>query len=571
MKTVWRLKKHDEQKEKVLKNFMSNPPDLLVKLLINRGIDSFEQAQYFFYPTRNYLKDPELLSGVKEATDIIIGAMCSGKRIVVHGDYDVDGITSMAVLALGMKVLGVDIVCYVPERENGYGLNMASINSISVSRCDVLITVDCGITAVKEIERAKELGMTVILTDHHDIPDGDIPKADVIVNPKMGGKYKFKELAGVGTIWMVVLNILKKYRMESYAYGLLDIVAIGTIADVMPLIDDNRIIVNEGLSVLKHTNKPGLKALKNILFENPDTRDLSSTDVGFKIGPCLNAAGRMGKASEALALFLASDEVSAVSIANSLINKNEERKKIEKEMVAMAEEIIQSKPGMSAVFVNSPLFHHGVVGIVASKLVDKYHKPAFILQDKPNGMSSASVRGIPGYNVLEAVKLASHLMYKFGGHEGAAGFSCKTENLPEVERIINDYTYDFIKTYKPIKYLEIDTLIGIGEVSMTTVNSISSLKPFGNHNPEPVFAIKNHQVANAKYIGQGNVHIMFDIVKDGETIKRAVWFSATKTLEFFSNHNSYSTAFTLESNEFRGETSAKAMVKDVKLTEDVEI
>ena len=352
------------------------------------------------------------------------GNPVAGKTIFIYGDYDVDGITSTSLCYLALKELGYKVDYYIPLRDEGYGLNKGSLSHIREQGGDLVITVDCGVSSVEEVEYANSIGLTVIITDHHDI-NNILPPAYAVVNPKReDNSYNFKYLAGVGTAFMLMMGLYETLGRKQEIYQYLDIVAIGTIADIVPLKAENRIFTKLGLQQLKHTNHSGLQILLQTIFDDLEEKKFNTYDVGFIIAPIFNAAGRLEDAKMAVKLLISDSMVEAREISKKLISQNCERKEVQADILEKVEAEIEKNRYYedNVIVVSGAGFHHGVVGIVASKIVDKYYKPTIIMEEK-DGVSKASCRSIEGYSIIEGLNSMREIFIKYGGHAGAAGFS----------------------------------------------------------------------------------------------------------------------------------------------------
>ena len=416
---------------------------LTASLMVGRGIDTLEKGEKFLTPSLKDLHDPFLLEDMDKSVSRLMTAIESGEQIALYGDYDVDGTTATSMLHIFFKSIEIETACYIPERlTEGYGLNVEALKTIKQNGAAVVITSDCGITNHEELAAAKELGLDVIVTDHHEL-SGGVPKgAYAVLNPKRDDcNYPFDGLAGVGVAFNLVMALRSKLREDGYfeiidepnLKGLLDIVAVGTVADMVPLIDVNRIFTYFGLIELRKKNRIGLRALMDKAGITDDKID--STAIGFKIGPRINAAGRLGKALDALSLIVSDDEEEAKVMAVAIEKENTERRAIEVKIVNEALDKVDSEEdrGFSkrdmGIITGSKDWHRGVIGIVASRLTDRYRKPAAVYAFASNGFYTGSVRSVKDFNVLNAVKAGAEYLEKFGGHFAAAGFTVKEENL----------------------------------------------------------------------------------------------------------------------------------------------
>ncbi|BDU50299.1 single-stranded-DNA-specific exonuclease RecJ [Haliovirga abyssi] len=557
-------------KEKNIKNIPEEIKKIninqdILSIIYNRGITSKEKIINFLNPDINNISNPLLLKDVDEATNFILKSMQNNKKIWIYGDYDVDGITSSSLMVLAFRKLGYDIEYYIPLREEGYGLNKEALAYIKEQGGDLVITVDCGISSVDEVQYANSIGLNVIITDHHEI-NNNIPPAVAVINPKrIENSYEFKSLAGVGTAFMLVLNLFKANNIKEEAYSLLYIVAIGTVADIVPLKEENRIFVKHGLKLLNSNENIGLKVLLKKLFENYATKKFNTYDIGFIIAPTFNAAGRLDDAKKGVALFTTTSIKEAEIISNDLIENNFQRKSIQKTIYEKVENEI-TKNHLSdkyVIVVSDTSFHHGVIGIVASKITDKYYKPTIIMELKDDGTAVASARSIEGFNIIEALIETKDLLIRFGGHEGAAGFSILQKDIPLFEEKINEVAKNRLSSKDLIKPIKIDKTIFPYDISYEFFNVLKKLEPFGFGNPKPIFATNNVSLKNIRLIGKDRSHLSFDIETPCTTHKSCVWFGEGELKEKLDVHKKYNIAFKLDISEFKDKYYTKVYTADI--------
>jgi len=411
-----------------------------LNIIINRGVDTHEKIEKFINPKIENIISPFEFSDVKKSVDKIIEVGEAEKTIFIYGDYDVDGITSTSLCYMALKELGYKVDYYIPLRDEGYGLNKKSLFLIKEQGGDLVITVDCGVSSVEEVEYANSIGLEVIITDHHDI-NNILPPAYAVINPKReDNSYKFKHLAGVGTAFMLMMGLYESLGKKEEIYQYLDIVAMGTIADIVPLKEENRIFTKLGLEQLKHTNHLGLKILLQTVFDDLEEKKFNTYDVGFIIAPIFNAAGRLEDAKMAVKLLINDSMIEAREISKKLIGQNCERKEVQADILKKVEAEIEKNRYYedNVIVVSGVGFHHGVVGIVASKIVDKYYKPTIIMEEK-DGVSKASCRSIEGYSIIEGLNSMREIFIKYGGHAGAAGFSIASDKVDKFRDQINKH------------------------------------------------------------------------------------------------------------------------------------
>lgn len=462
----------------------------MLSILESRGLTTEEQIEKFIECSTSDLRNPFDLADMEKAVNFILEKREKKETIWIYGDYDVDGITSTSLLYLGFKEIGINTEYYIPLRDEGYGLNKNAIKEIKDAGGDTVITVDCGISSLEEIDYANELRMNMIITDHHEI-NNELPKAYCVINCKReDNKYDFKSLAGVGTAFMLLLALYRKLNIEDSVYKYLDIAAIGTVADIVPLVEDNRIIVKQGLKQLRKTKWNGLNTLLRKIFPDFREKEYDTYDVGFIIAPVFNAAGRLEDAKMGVELFTSDNNKVCDELSYALMEKNAERKNIQSDIYeSVVDEIERKKLYEKNIIVAAEEnFHHGVIGIVASKIIDRYYKPAVIMEIKKNeGIATASCRSIEGFNIIEALNSMKELFVKYGGHAGAAGFSIPIENIEIFTERMDKYIEENMDKSYFMKPVKIDKEVQLQKISYDFLEEISKLKPFGFGNPIPLF------------------------------------------------------------------------------------
>ena len=574
--TKWNIKNIPKDKDIKINNI---PVDKdILKILFSRGIKSPGEIRDFLNPKLENLQNPNKLYDVEKAVKIIREAIRKNINIWIYGDYDVDGITSTAVLYLALKELGAENVSYyIPIRDEGYGLNNDALKKIKDSGGELVITVDCGITAFEEIKFANSINLPVIITDHHNLQGKKVPEALTVINPKrIENEYTFESLAGVGTVFMLVLSLFESYDKKEEAFEYLDLVSIGTIADIIPLLSENRILTRFGLEKLPFTKNRGLAFLLYKLFNSGENKgnnpksEYSTYDVGFIIAPVFNAAGRLKDAKMVVKLLTSDNNREIEIIVKELINKNFERKELQNRIVEMIEKNIEkNKINEDFVIIDySPEYHHGIIGIAASKIVDTYYKPVIIMEVKEDeGIAVGSCRSIEGFNILNALQSMPELFVKFGGHSGAAGFTIPIKNIELFKRKINEYAKKILKEDDFVKIINIDKQIPMQKMSYEFFKTIELLKPFGFGNPMPTFQTKNVLLENIKFIGENKNHIMFDLKQKGFVIKNAVWFGSGEYFKELNENLFYDIVYKLKIEEFQDRYYTKAYIEDMKASE----
>ena len=534
--------------------------ELLSAVLVNRNIVEDDDIKLFLNPTRNDFHDPYLMPDMKQAVDRIIKAIENNEKTIIYGDYDVDGITSITILTRFLKERGLDVSSYIPNRlDEGYGLNKDAIKNIAKQGYKLIITVDCGISGSEEVDYAYNLGMEVIVTDHHE-PLEILPNALAVIDCKRkDSKYPFNSLAGVGVAFKLIQAIGIKLNLEEKEYlKFLDVVCIGTISDIVPLIDENRVITKLGLKLIEQTRLPGVKALLNATAY----KEVNSNTVSFGIAPRINACGRMGHERDALDLFLTENIVEANRITEKLNEYNKKRQEIEKRMFEEAVQKIEQEniEEKNAIILGGENWHHGVIGIVASKITELYYKPSILIcfeDDEGKG----SGRSIPGFDLHAALCDLSQYLEKYGGHEMAVGLSLKKNKFEEFkvnfENIAKDaHTEEFIPVIK------IDKEINLKDITIENVKSLRLLEPFGEANKTPIFIYKNLKIDSIRALSEGK-HLKLTL-KDGNTIINAIGFNMGQYSEEYLIGDKIDVVGILEINSFNGIENIQINMKDIR-------
>ena len=540
----------------------------ILNLLYNRDIRDEEKIYKFINTSLDNIHSPLLLKDVDRAVERILQAKENKEEVWIYGDYDVDGITSTSLCYLALSEIGITPRYYIPLRDEGYGLNKEAMDYIKSQGGKVIITVDCGISAHPEIEYANSLGLEIIVTDHHEINNGN-PPAYAVINPKReDNQFPFKYMAGVGTAFMLIYALFDKLEKKEELYKYLDIVAIGTVADIVPLLEENRIFTKFGMEQLNKSHWLGISMLIKKIFEDYKTKKFNTYDIGFIIAPIFNAAGRLEDAKRAVELFIEKDHRVCSEIINELLNNNTERKEIQEMILERALFKIENEKLFedSVLVVAEEGFHHGVIGIVASKILDRYYKPTIIMEIKPDErIATASCRSIEGFNMIEALNTMKELFVKYGGHAGAAGFSIKIENINEFSKRINEYAKENIPESSLIKPVKLDITIPAYKISYDFIDKISLLEPFGFGNPSPLFALNNCEISGVRPIGKEKNHTMFNVRKDNLEIRNCVWFSSDDVFNEMASISHADIAFKLKLETFKDKYMYKMYVEDMQL------
>lgn len=558
MQKKWEVKKYDnELLEKIKKRF--NVSTIMAKFVVAREIE-YKNIENFLYGKLEDLKDPYLIKDMDKLVERIVLAKENNEKICIYGDYDVDGITSIVVFYKFLKELDIDVSYYLPDRlTDGYGLNIKALDEIKQRGVSLIITVDCGITAIEEIEYAKELGMDVCVTDHHEC-GLDLPNAIAIVNPKQNDdKSYFKMHAGVGVVFKCICAIAKKYNLEEYMYfKYLDIVAIGTISDIVPLVDENRIISKYGLRQLKQTENVGIKALLNKL----KYKDVDSIMVSFSMAPRINACGRMGDASIAVKLLLEEDEDKASEIAERLNELNVLRQEVEKNIFDQAVEMIQREKfdKNNSLVLYDKDWHNGVIGIVASRLVSIYNKPV-ILITKENNVLRGSGRCPIGFSLYEAASNCKDLLLQFGGHELAIGFSIEEEKI-EAFRECFEKIASKEENIICEKIIDVDAEIFKEDLNSNLLRDVRFLKPYGQSNKAPNLLYKNLKVVAIRTL-KDEKHLKF-VLKDEKVLIEGIAFMQGERRDEILVGDKIDVVTQVDLNDFNGKKTLQFIIQDFK-------
>lgn len=533
--------------------------NLLAKILVNRNLTKNEDIDLFLKPTRHDFHNPYLMPDMALAVDRIIKAINNKEKILIYGDYDVDGITSITVVKNFLLERGANVTQYIPNRLNeGYGLNKDAIKKISEDGVNLIITVDCGISGIEEVDYANSLGLEVIVTDHHEV--GEIlPNAIAVVDAKRkDNTYPFRELAGVGVGFKLIQAIAQRLELEEKEYlKYLDIVCIGTISDIVPLVDENRVIAKLGLKLVEVTKNVGLKAL----LEASGYKKVDSFTVSFGLAPRINACGRMGKEKEALNLFLTQDENEAKKIALRLNEYNKERQDIEKNIYEDAvNKIEKSETDKQVLVLGSENWHHGVIGIVASKITDLYFKPSILIcfeEDEGKG----SGRSVPGFDLHEALMNCNTYLEKFGGHSMAVGVTIKKENFEKFKEEFEKYAQNS-NICDIIPIIKIDEEITLEDINIKAVEELNMLEPFGEANKMPLFMYKNLKIHSIRTLSEGK-HIKLTL-KDNNFYIDSIGFNLGHFAEEYQIGDKVDIVGSLEINRFNGRESVQINLKDIR-------
>ncbi len=559
MNKKWQIyQTNEEQIEELKSKYGLN--ELLATILSNRNITEEEQIRLFLNPTRNDFYDPYLITDMEIAVERIIKAIENKEKVTIYGDYDVDGITSITVLKSFLKEIGLETSVYIPNRlDEGYGLNKNAIDKIAKDGCNLMITVDCGISGIEEIEYANSLGIETIVTDHHE-PGNELPNAVAVIdNKRKDSKYPFRELAGVGVVFKLTQGLAKRLNLKEEAYlKYLDIVCVGTISDIVPLVDENRVIAKLGLMLVKQTKNIGLRSIIN----SSGYTKIDSNTISFGVAPRINACGRMGKAKEALNLLLSTDIYEVNELTQKLNDHNKERQETEKAIFENAVEKIEKENlnQNKAIILGGENWHHGVIGIVSSKITDMYFKPSILLSFEEDGIGKGSGRSIPGFDLHEALMQCLDTIEKFGGHSMAVGITIRKDKLEEFRKEFEEIA-EKNEIDKIIPIINIDAKINLNEIDKEMVESIKQLEPFGEANKMPIFAFKNLKIDSIRALSGGR-HLKLTL-KNNNNIINAIGFNIGHLAEEYLIGDKVDVAGVLEINTFGGVDNLQINIKDI--------
>lgn len=534
--------------------------ELLATILVGRNIVEDEKIKVFLNPSRNDFYDPFLMPDMEVAVNRIIKAMKNKEKIVIYGDYDVDGITSISVLKQFLEDRGMEVGYHIPNRlDEGYGLNKDAIDEIYKAGYRLMITVDCGISGIEEVEYANSLGIETIVTDHHE-PLDELPNAIAVIDAKIKtNKYPCNQLAGVGVVFKLTQALGIKLNLEEKEYlKYLDLVCIGTISDIVPLVDENRVIAKLGLKLVEQTRNIGLKTL----LDSIGYKEINSMSVSFGIAPRINACGRMGYADEALKLFLTKDKSEAVELTNKLNDYNKTRQDIEKTIFDEALSKIKENKldEESAIVVSGDNWHHGVIGIVSSKITDMYFKPSILICfEGTDGKGSG--RSIPGFDLHKALCETSNYLTKYGGHAMAVGLSLEKEKFKQFKEVFFEYV-DRQNISDIIPIINIDKQVTYRDLSLDAVKDLEKLEPFGEANKAPLIAYKNLKIDSIRVLTEGK-HMKLTLKTENNSIINAIGFNLGYRAEEFLIGDKVDIVGMLEINSFNGLETVQFNLKDI--------
>ena len=533
--------------------------ELLARILVNKNITNKNDMSIFMNPTRKDFHDPFLMPDMEIAINRLLKAIENNQKIIIYGDYDADGITSTTVLKLFLEERGMDVSTYIPNRLNeGYGLNKGAIKEIYDDGFRLMVTVDCGISGIEEVEYANSLGIEMIITDHHE-PAESLPNAIAVVDAKRkDNEYPFNQLAGVGVVFKVIQALSMRLGLDEKEYlKYLDIVCIGTISDIVPLVDENRVIAKLGLKLVAQTRNIGLRALIEIIgFKNID-----SSSVSFGIAPRINACGRMGNEKLALDLFLCKDKNEAKKLAVKLNEYNIERQSIEKQMYDEAVKIIdENEKDKACIIVGKEGWHHGIIGIVSSKITEMYFKPSILICFEGNE-GKGSGRSIPGFDLHEALMNCKQYLKKFGGHAMAVGVTVDKSEFGKFKSELEEYAKS-CNVDKIVPIINVDSELSLKDINVEAVKSLSLLEPYGEANKMPLFLFRNLKINSIRSLSEGK-HLKLSL-KDENFMVDAIGFNMGELSEKYLLDDKVDIVGSLDINSYGGNESVQIVLKDIR-------
>ncbi|NSW94301.1 MAG: single-stranded-DNA-specific exonuclease RecJ [Bacteroidales bacterium] len=540
----------------------------LANLMVQRNITTREEAISFFNPSLDYLHDPFLMKGMNVAVDRISTALKRNEKILVYGDYDVDGTTAVAMVYSFLRNLKANVDYYIPDRyKEGYGVSYAGIDYAHQSNCRVIITLDCGIKAVEKVKYARSKGIDVIVCDHH-YPGEEIPGALAVLDPKQPScNYPYKDLSGCGVGFKLIHAFSRVHGIPfSEVSNYLDLVAVSIASDIVPVTGENRVLAYYGLKQLNESPRIGLK---EIIRESEITKALTIEDVVFKIGPRINAAGRMETGSKAVELLISGDQKIAGAISREINNFNKERRSVDRIITNEAMRMISEAQGTvnsrTTVLFN-PSWKKGVIGIVASRLIETYYRPTVILTES-NGFATGSARSVQGYDLYQAIEACSDLLESFGGHMFAAGLTLKKENIKPFMERFEKFVNETITEDQLIPRVFIDAELSFSEINGEFYEAINRFQPFGPENMSPIFVSRNvYDTGSGRMVGSSGEHLKLELCQESTGIKSfpAIAFGQSNHFDYIKSGKPFDVCYSIEMNEFRGNKNLQLNIRDIK-------
>jgi len=555
-----------------------NVDTIIANLLVQREIKDFEQAKSFFRPTIESLYNPYLMKDMDKAVERLWKAISNNERILIYGDYDVDGTTSVALVYSYLKRFATNMDYYIPDRyAEGYGISYKAIDYAAENSISLIIALDCGIKAVEKVEYAKSKNIDFIICDHHN-PGSVVPNAAAVLDPKRPDcEYPFKELSGcgVGFKFMQALEMRENNTngntdkpLSDNLLAYLDLVCVSIASDIVPIVDENRVLALYGLQKINTAPRMGLKSIIDV--SGIKDKQIEVSDVVFKIGPRINAAGRIESGKQAVDLLIADESAFASQMGQNINDFNVTRKNLDAEITQEALAMIENDKEMlhsKATVLYKPYWHKGVIGIVASRMIEHYYRPTIILTES-NGMATGSARSVDGFNLYNAIDACSHLLEGFGGHKYAAGLTLKLANLPEFKKRFNEVVAETITEEQLAPTIEIDAEINFADITPKLYRVLKQFAPFGPGNMRPIFITRNvKDCGYTRLVGADESHLRLDVMQKGKAMT-GIAFSMAKYYEDIASGKLFDVCYTVVENDFNGKTSLQLMVKDIKISEE---
>ncbi len=573
-KRQWVIQPPDDRREQLAKSLKVSP--LLAQVLINRGITDNEEASVFLRPKLTELIDPSQMPGIEPAVQRLKQAITDREKITVYGDYDVDGITGVAILWQVLTLLGADVDYYIPHRiDEGYGLNTEAIENLAKSGTKLMVTVDCGVTAFESAELAGQIGLDLVITDHHQ-RDQKLPQAAAIVHPGLQESYPNQDSAGAMVAFKLAWAVANEFnpgrklepKLRDFMLSATSLAAMGTVADIVDLRGENRVLTSYGLKALPDSKLSGIEAL--IETAGLTGHSLDSFHIGFRLAPMLNAAGRMGHARLAVELLTSDSHIRSMQIAEYLKEQNTLRQQCERKIFKQACEIIVERdlnhPDRKSIVLSSENWHTGVIGIVASRIVDKFYRPTIMINaaDAEDGIAQGSGRSIPGFCLLSAIRACSQHLNSFGGHKMAAGIRIETEKIEKFAAELEDYAKQNLNENDVAAKLHIDAAVPLETFRKETVTELQLLGPFGQGNPEPTFATKGVRLASPpRRVGAGREHLQLAIT-DNTAAVRCIGFRFGKLEKKLLETEYFNVAYKPQINTYNGNSNVQFVLTDIR-------
>ena len=547
---------------------------VLSELLVKRGVETFEQARAFFRPNLDNLHDPFLMKDMDKAVERLHKAIASGEKILVYGDYDVDGTTAVALLYSFIKRFTQNVDFYIPDRyDEGYGVSIKGIDWAAANGFSLIITLDCGIKAIDKVAHASTLGVDMIICDHH-LPENEIPHAVAVLDPKREDcSYPFDDLSGCGVGFKLVQAYSRQYGVDFESLvPLLDLLVVSISSDLVTMVGENRVLSHFGLKQLNESPREGLLAMINL--SNLEPGHVTIDDIVFKIGPRINAAGRMESGRLAVELLTATNDRVALRIGAKINENNNERKSIDREITQEALEMVENGSCLAsrnATVVYNPSWNKGVVGIVASRLVEAYYKPTIVLT-KSNGFVTGSARSVQGFDLYEAIESCADLLENFGGHVYAAGLTMKEENLHEFSRRIDEFIGGRITTEMLTPVVEVDAQLDFSQITPKFFRILKQFQPFGPGNNNPIFVTENvYDAGNGRRVGAGGVHMKLDLIQESQPYHQiaAIAFNMSDYYDYIKSGNPFDVSYSIVENYYRGNSTIQLRIKNLREREEI--